>query len=125
MSDTSHQISREKFLALSIRIGLGLAGMLGLGGLVRFFSHQPESGSPSSFDLGPASEFPSSGRLVRLDIPAVIYQTDQGYLAYSLPAASDQNQTRVLIGAYESRAAAVNLVEQLKKDGFDPKIGLR
>ena len=49
----------------------------------------------------------------------------KGYLAYSLPAASGQNQTRVLIGAYESRAAAANLVEQLKKDGFHPKIGLR
>ena len=50
---------------------------------------------------------------------------NKGYLAYSLPAISGQNQTRVLIGAYESRAAAANLAEQLKKDGFDPKIGLR
>ena len=49
----------------------------------------------------------------------------KGYLAYSLPAVSGQNQTRVLIGAYESRAAATKLAEQLKKDGFDPKIGLR
>jgi cell division protein FtsN len=49
----------------------------------------------------------------------------KGYMAYSLPAQSDQNQTRVLIGAYESRAAAASLAEQLKKDGFDPKIGLR
>lgn len=49
----------------------------------------------------------------------------KGYLAYSLPAESGQNQTRVLIGAYGSRAAAANLAEQLKKDGFDPKIGLR
>jgi Flp pilus assembly protein TadD/cell division protein FtsN len=49
----------------------------------------------------------------------------KGYLAYSLPAISGQNQIRVLIGAYESRAAAANLAEQLKKDGFDPRIGLR
>jgi cell division septation protein DedD len=49
----------------------------------------------------------------------------KGYLAYSLPAVSGQNQTRILIGAYESQAAAANLVNQLKKDGFDPKIGLR
>jgi tetratricopeptide (TPR) repeat protein len=49
----------------------------------------------------------------------------KGYLAYSLPAVSGQNQTRILIGAYESRAAAANLARQLKKDGFDPKIGLR
>jgi len=49
----------------------------------------------------------------------------KGYLAYSLPAVSGQNQTRILIGAYESQAAAANLAKQLKKDGFDPKIGLR
>ena len=49
----------------------------------------------------------------------------KGYLAYSLPAVSEQNQTRILIGAYESRAAAADLANQLKKDGFDPKIGLR
>jgi cell division protein FtsN len=49
----------------------------------------------------------------------------KGYLTYSLPAVSGQNRTRILIGAYESRAAAANLAKQLKKDGFDPKIGLR
>jgi len=49
----------------------------------------------------------------------------KGYMAYSLPAVSGQNQTRILIGAYESQAAAANLAKQLKKDGFDPKIGLR
>lgn len=49
----------------------------------------------------------------------------KGYLAYSLPAVSGRNQTRILIGAFESQAAAANLAKQLKNDGFDPKIGLR
>jgi cell division protein FtsN len=49
----------------------------------------------------------------------------KGYLAYSLPGSSGQRQARILIGAFESWEAAENLVEQLKKDGFDPKIGLR
>ena len=49
----------------------------------------------------------------------------KGYLAYSLPVVSDQNQIRVLIGAFESRAAAESLTEQLKEDGFDSRIGLR
>ena len=49
----------------------------------------------------------------------------KGYLSYSLPAVSGQNQTRILIGAYESQAAAAGLAKQLEKDGFDPKIGLR
>jgi Flp pilus assembly protein TadD len=38
----------------------------------------------------------------------------KGYLPYSLPAGIDQGQTRVLIGAYESKKAAVNLTNQLK-----------
>ena len=49
----------------------------------------------------------------------------KGYMAYSLPAVSGQNQTRILIGAFESQAAAANLAKQLKKDGFNSKIGLR
>jgi len=49
----------------------------------------------------------------------------RGYLAYSLPVVSGDNQIRILIGAYESRAAAENLAAQLKKDGFDPQISLR
>jgi tetratricopeptide (TPR) repeat protein len=49
----------------------------------------------------------------------------KGYLAYSLPATSGRDQSRILIGAFESREAAENLAEQLKKDGFNPKIGLR
>ena len=84
MSETSRRISREKFLAISSRIALGLAGFLGLGGLVRYFSHQPESGPPSRYDLGPLADFPSSGRLFRPDIPAVIYYTDPGFRAISL-----------------------------------------
>ena len=49
----------------------------------------------------------------------------RGYLAYSLPVVSGNNQTRILIGAYETREAAENLAAQLKKDGFDPQISLR
>lgn len=81
---SSRSFSREKFLQLCTRICLGLAGILGLGGLVRYFSHQPEPDHPSTFDLGPAADFPSSGSLVRSDIPAIIYQTDQGFQAYTL-----------------------------------------
>ncbi len=48
-----------------------------------------------------------------------------GYLAYSLPTANDPNRVRVLIGAFESKKTAANLSMQLKKDGFNPTIGLR
>ena len=46
----------------------------------------------------------------------------KGYMAYSLPAGAKQGQTRILIGAYESKEAAANLTNQLQKDGFNAKI---
>jgi len=50
---------------------------------------------------------------------------EKGYLAYALPAKSGQNQIRIMVGAYESEKAAEELADQLKKDGFHPKIDLR
>ena len=46
----------------------------------------------------------------------------KGYLAYSLPAGNAQSQTRILVGAYESKEAAANLTNQLQKDGFSAEI---
>lgn len=80
----SNKLSRGKFIRLSSRIALSLAGLLGLGGLVRFFSYAPEPEPAGIVDLGPEADFPESGKLVRLDIPAVIYRTDTGFSAYSL-----------------------------------------
>jgi len=77
-------ISRGKFLQICTKITLGLAGLLGMVGLVRYFSHRPQSGPPSTIELGPASDFPINGMLIRLDIPAVIYQTEAGFQGYSL-----------------------------------------
>jgi cytochrome b6-f complex iron-sulfur subunit len=77
-------LSRAKFLRLASRIAFSLAGILGLGGLVRFFSHAPATGSPTSFHIGSAAAFPPSGKLTRSDIPAVILKTAQGFQALSL-----------------------------------------
>ena len=76
--------SRRNFLQLSAKLALGLAGILGLGGLVRYFSHEPGEQTPSSYDLGLAADLPTSGKLIRLDIPAIIYKTKNGFQAYSL-----------------------------------------
>ena len=46
----------------------------------------------------------------------------KGYLAYSLPAGTEQSRTRILVGAYESKEAAANLTSQLRKDGFNAEI---
>ena len=77
-------LGRKNFFQIGLRFILGLAGLLGLGGLVRFFSHKPPPGQPDIFDLGIAADFPIEGRMVRADIPAVIYQTEDGFHAYSL-----------------------------------------
>jgi tetratricopeptide (TPR) repeat protein len=50
---------------------------------------------------------------------------EKGYSAYSLPAGSERNRIRILVGAYESENAAEELADQLKNDGFNPKINLR
>jgi Flp pilus assembly protein TadD/cell division protein FtsN len=50
---------------------------------------------------------------------------EKGYLGYTLAAKSGQNQIRILVGAYENKSAAEELANQLKNDGFNPKIDLR
>ena len=76
--------TRRDFLKLITNALFGLSGLLGLGGLVRFFSYQPNQGPPTEFDLGEAANFPIGMRILRLDIPAVIYNNGGEYIAYSL-----------------------------------------
>jgi len=77
-------LSRRKFIQLFSKLALGLAGILGLGGLVRYFSFRPDPDSPTSFDLGNASEIPSESKIFRPDIPAVIYNHGGEFSAFSL-----------------------------------------
>lgn len=77
-------LSRRDFFKLSTRFLLWLGGLLGLGGLVRFFSYQPDPGTPSEFDLGFKTSFPPGSRTVRADIPAVIFNRDGDIGAYTL-----------------------------------------
>jgi cytochrome b6-f complex iron-sulfur subunit len=76
--------TRRDFLKLITNALFGLSGLLGLGGLARFFSYQPNQGPPTEFDLGEAANFPAGSRTLRLDIPAVIYNNGDEYVAYSL-----------------------------------------
>jgi Rieske Fe-S protein len=81
---TNENLTRKTFLQISTQLLLWLAGALGLGGLVRYFSHEPESGPPTSFDLGPMIDFPPVKKTILQNIPAVIFQNDGEFLAYSL-----------------------------------------
>ena len=77
-------MSRRDFLKLSIKLLLGMGGLLGLGGLVRFLSYPSEPGPPSEYDLGDAALYPAGSRTVRADIPAVIYNASGDITALSL-----------------------------------------
>jgi cytochrome b6-f complex iron-sulfur subunit len=78
------RLSRNGFIKLSLNFLYGLSGLLGLGGLVRFFSYQFDPCPPSEFDLGDVAAFPIGSRTVRPDIPAVIYNRAGEIVAYSL-----------------------------------------
>lgn len=76
--------SRRDFLKLITNSLFGLAGLLGLGGLVRFLNFKPDPGPPTEFDLGKAMYFLPNTRTMRPDIPAAIYQKSGQYSALSL-----------------------------------------
>jgi cytochrome b6-f complex iron-sulfur subunit len=83
MNETS-SLTRRNFIKLSIKFLIGVGGLLGLGGLVRFLGYQSDPGPPSEFDLGEAAKYPVGSRVVRADIPAVIYNRAGVITAYSL-----------------------------------------
>ena len=77
-------LSRRDFIKLFTNALFGLAGLLGLGGLIRYFSYLPDPGPPTEFDLGDVAGYPVGSRTLRLDIPAVIYNRGSEIVAYSL-----------------------------------------
>jgi cytochrome b6-f complex iron-sulfur subunit len=76
--------SRRDFLKLATEALFGLAGLLGLGGLVRYFSFLPVSGKQTEFDLGDVSDFPEGSCTLRSEVPAVVYNRAGDISAYSL-----------------------------------------
>jgi Rieske Fe-S protein len=78
------ELSRRDFLKLSTRTLLGLGAILGLGGLIRYFSYEPDQGPPTEFDLGDAGGFPAGSRTIRGEVPAVVVNRDGIITAYCL-----------------------------------------
>jgi Rieske Fe-S protein len=78
------RMSRSGFLKASTRFLLWFAGALGLGGLIRFFSYEPEEGRLTTFDIGSESDFHLDGKRIFPDIPAVVIYAGGELLAYSL-----------------------------------------
>jgi Rieske Fe-S protein len=78
------RLSRRDFIKLCTQVFFALAAALGLGGLLRYLSYQPEPAPPVEYDLGPASLYPPGSRTVRADIPALITNTNGQIQAISL-----------------------------------------
>jgi cytochrome b6-f complex iron-sulfur subunit len=76
--------TRRDFLKIITNTFFSLGGLLGLGGLFRFFGYQPDPGPPTEFDLGSKDDYPRGIQVIRLDIPAIIQHTDEGIIAISL-----------------------------------------
>ena len=95
----SKSSTRRDFLKLVTNAFFGLSGLLGLGGIFRFFSFRPDPGPPTEFELGSEDDYPKGIQVVRSDIPAVIQHTDEGIIAISLVCThlgctAEQNEDR-------------------------------
>jgi len=77
-------ITRRDFLKISVRAMLGLSGLLGLGGLIRFLSFKPAPPPPQRFDLGPGEKYPLGSSTTLKNIPAELTHTEQGFRALNL-----------------------------------------
>jgi cytochrome b6-f complex iron-sulfur subunit len=77
-------ISRRDFLKLSAGGLLGLSGILGIGGLIRFLSFEPDPPPPQQFDVGLSSNYLLGSRTVLQAIPAILIRSDDGFHALSL-----------------------------------------
>jgi Rieske Fe-S protein len=77
-------INRRDFLKVSTNSMLALAGILGLGGLIRYLSYEFDSPPRNEFDIGPESDYPENSRTVLAHIPAVVIHDDEGIRAMSL-----------------------------------------
>jgi len=76
--------SRRDFLKLTTHSLLVVAGLLGIGGLIRYLSYPSDPPPPGEFDLGPASSYPANSRTILAYIPAMIIRDENGLRALSL-----------------------------------------
>jgi cytochrome b6-f complex iron-sulfur subunit len=78
------KITRRDFLKLATNSLLGLSGVLGLGGMIRFLSFEMDPAPPSQYNLGSVESYPQGSRTLLMHIPAVLIHTKDGFLAFSL-----------------------------------------
>ena len=69
---------------LLVKASLAGSALFGLGALGRYISFQVEGSHPSTYDLGPADNYPAGSSTPAPEIPALIIHNDQGFKALSL-----------------------------------------
>jgi cytochrome b6-f complex iron-sulfur subunit len=77
-------ITRRDFLSLTWKSLLAVSGLLGLGGLFRFLSYQPDPTPPTRFEIGSAEDYPPGSRTFIPEAHAVLLNTSAGFQALSL-----------------------------------------
>ena len=77
-------ISRRDFIKATTNVLLWSGGLIGLGGLYRFFSYKPAPETPSEYDMGDLAAYAPGSRTIRPDIPAVIFNKGGEITATSL-----------------------------------------
>jgi cytochrome b6-f complex iron-sulfur subunit len=84
MPSNDKPLSRRGFMDLFMKVSLAGSALFGLGAFWRYISFQVEGGHRSTYDLGPASDYPAGSSTPAPEIPALIIHNDQGFKALSL-----------------------------------------
>jgi cytochrome b6-f complex iron-sulfur subunit len=77
-------VSRRQFLDLVWKGLLGLASTLGLIGMLRYFSYEPDPPPPTQFDLGSQNQFPPGSITILNQAEAVLIHSENKFKALSL-----------------------------------------
>src|SRR5512135_946423 len=76
--------SRRDVLKLATTGLLTGAGLMGLGGLIRFLDYGSDPPQKTTFDVGSASRYPAGSKTMLPEIPAMLISKENGFTALSL-----------------------------------------
>lgn len=76
--------TRRDFFSLLWQATLGTSSILGLAGIIRFLSHNPNPSTVTRFDLGPVEQFSTNSITIFQPGRAAIFRTSSGLEARSL-----------------------------------------
>lgn len=78
------RLSRRGFLRLALATAWNAFALLAVNALTRYLNFHRRVRSPNVFDIGQTTDYPPDSRLIRPEIPAVIYNRGGEIIAYSL-----------------------------------------